>query len=88
MIRRRAVAAAASALLSRAAGAQQTGNPMIGTAWMEADGTIILDLVARSGARTGDGRLVYPPDYPDRGMIRRHLGGLRPGETRPVPPFP
>ena len=48
----------------------------------------ILDLVARSGSATGHGRLVYPPDHPDHGMILRHLGGLRPGETRPVPPFP
>ena len=88
MIRRRAVAAAATALLSGPAGAQQAGTPTIGTARMAADGTIILDLVARSGSATGHGRLVYPPDHPDHGMILRHLGGLRPGETKPVPPFP
>jgi hypothetical protein len=60
----------------------------IGTARMEPDGTIVLDLVARTGGTTGQGRLVYPPGHPDHAMILRHLGGLRPGEIKPVPPFP
>lgn len=79
---------AALALPSGGAGAQQTRIWTIGTARMEPDGTIILDLIARDGATTGHGRLVYPRDHPDYAMILRHLGGLRPGETKPVPPFP
>jgi hypothetical protein len=55
---------------------------------MEPDGTVILDLVARTGGVVGQGRLTYPPGHPDRGAILRHLGGLRPGEMKPVPPFP
>ncbi len=60
----------------------------IGTARMEADGTVVLDLIARQGATVGHGRLTYPPGHPERAAILRHLGGLRPGEVKPVPPFP
>lgn len=73
--------------MAGAARAQSLPAP-IGTARMEPDGTIVLDLVARQGATVGHGRLTYPPGHPDRAMILRHLGGLRPGETKPVPPFP
>jgi hypothetical protein len=66
----------------------QTPPAPIGTAWMAPDGTIILDLVARDGAMVGQGRLTYPPGHPDHAMILRHLAGLRPGEVKPVPPFP
>ena len=55
---------------------------------MEPDGTIVLDLTAREGGTAGHARLLYPRDHRDYGMILRHLGGLRPGETKPVPPFP
>ena len=84
---RRAVLAALPAL-SDAASAQTTAPESIGTARMEPDGTVILDLVARTGGVVGQGRLTYPPGHPDRGAILRHLGGLRPGEMKPVPPFP
>lgn len=60
----------------------------IGTARMEPDGTVILDLVARDGATTGHRRFIYPRDHRDCEMIRRHLGGMRPGQSKPVPPFP
>jgi hypothetical protein len=84
-MRRRAVLA--GCLLAGAARAQSPPAP-IGTARMEPDGTIVLDLVAREGAMVGHGRLVYPPGHPDHAMILRHLGGLRPGEVKPVQPFP
>lgn len=61
----------------------------IGSATMEPDGTIILQLRAGGGGGpVGDGRFAYPPSHAQYQMILRHLGGLRPGETRPVPPFP
>lgn len=84
---RRAVLAATLALPG-AALAQPAPSEPIGTARMLADGTIVLDLLARQGATTGHGRLTYPPGHPDYEMILRHLGGLRVGETKPVPPFP
>ena len=61
----------------------------IGVARMLPDGTIVLDLRAESpaGAR-GDGQLRYPKDSPQYQDVLKHLGGLQPGETKPVPPWP
>ena len=61
----------------------------IGMATMEKNGTIILDLRAEDpkGA-VGIGRLVYPPTHRQYKDILAHLGGLRPGERKPVPPWP
>jgi hypothetical protein len=87
-MRRRAVLAALPATLPGVAGALQTRILTIGTARMEPDGTIVLDLVAREGSMTGQGRYTYPPGHPDHAMILRHLGGLRPGQIKPVQPFP
>jgi hypothetical protein len=36
----------------------------------------------------GDGFLTYPPSDPQYAEILRHLGGLKPGETKSVPPWP
>lgn len=87
--RGRRVLLAALAVLPGAARAQApAAPPPIGTARMEADGTIVLDLVARQDGTVGHARLTYPPGHPDYAAILRHLGGLRPGEAKPVPPFP
>ena len=82
---RRAVLAAAT--LPGTARAQPAPAP-IGTARMEPDGTIVLDLTAREGGTVGHARFPYPPGHPHYEMILRHLGGLRPGESKLVPPFP
>ena len=56
---------------------------------MEADGTVVLYLRAEgAGGITGDARLVYAPTHKDYREILRHLGGLKPGERKPVPPWP
>jgi hypothetical protein len=84
-MRRRAVLA--GCLPAGAARAQPV--PLsIGTARMAPDGTIVLELVARERAIVGQARLTCPPGHPEHAMILRQLGGLRPGETKPVPPFP
>lgn len=60
----------------------------IGQATMKPDGTIVLDLRAEEpGGARGDARLIYPPDHKDYQMILKHVGGLKPGEVKPVPPF-
>jgi hypothetical protein len=60
----------------------------IGVATMNADRTIVLDLRAEASDGTiGDSRLVYPPTHKDYDQILKHLGGLRPGERKPVPPW-
>lgn len=63
----------------------------IGAATMAADGTIVLQLRAvGTGPHPiiGDGRITYAPADPQYQAVLRHLGGLRPGETKPVPPWP
>lgn len=59
----------------------------IGVATMEMDGTIVLQLRAKDGVR-GHARLVYPPTRPEYMDILKHLNGLKPGEQKPVPPWP
>jgi hypothetical protein len=64
----------------------------IGDATMDEDGTIHLTLRAESQHKgqpvVGDGKLSYRKGAPDYQMVFDHLGGLRPGESKPVPPFP
>jgi hypothetical protein len=52
------------------------------------DGTILLELRAEgAGGLRGEGRFRYPPGHPRYQAVLRHLGGLRPGESKPVPPW-
>ena len=62
-------------------------QPSIGQATMEPDGTIILRLRAVSPGAVGDAMLRYPPDHPQYKSILEHLGGLKPGDSKPVAPF-
>ncbi len=61
----------------------------IGSARMEEDGTIVLQLRAEGPkGLIGDALLRYPPDHPEYNDILRHLGGLKKGEVKQVPPWP
>lgn len=60
----------------------------IGTASMSPAGAVTLQLRADSDGALGDALLEYLPDDPDYDAIIRHLDGIRPGEQKPVPPFP
>jgi hypothetical protein len=61
----------------------------IGVASLDAAGAIVLDLRATDGRGIlGDGRVVVPPGDPRFRAILDHVGGLGPGETKPVPPWP
>lgn len=61
----------------------------IGSATMRADGTIVLELRATDGHGTvGDALLEYPPGHPEYAGVLEHLGGLEPGESKPVAPWP
>jgi len=60
----------------------------IGQAYMQSDGTIVLELRAEDGkGSVGEGRLVYPPSDPRYQEILKHLAPLKPGETKLVPPW-
>jgi hypothetical protein len=72
-------------VMTAGAGQQQSS---IGTATMEPDGTIVLQLHAQGpGGSIGDALLRYPPDHPQYHSVLDHLGGLHPGETKSVPPW-
>jgi len=59
----------------------------IGSATMQADGTIVLQLRAQTGPTVGDAQFLYPPSHPQYQQILDHVGGLKPGESKPVPPW-
>jgi hypothetical protein len=60
----------------------------IGTARMKDDGTIVMQLRAQTGGAVGDAQVTYAPTSPQYQDVLKHLGGLRPGEEKPVPPWP
>ncbi|MBI4532466.1 MAG: hypothetical protein HY711_00855 [Candidatus Melainabacteria bacterium] len=65
-----------------------TAPRSIGVAWMEEDGTISLQLRAEGpGKVVGDALLTYPKTHPKYEDILKHLGGLKPGEYKPVSPW-
>ena len=75
-----------SGFLHRIAGTEAAS---IGVATMGPDGTIELRLRATGpGGMVGEGFLTYPPSDPHYAEILRHLGGLKPGETKSVAPWP
>ena len=60
----------------------------IGTATMRGDGAIILSLRAEGpGGIVGDGQVTYPRSHPKYQEVLAHLGGLKPGQSKPVPPW-
>ncbi len=79
----------ASAPFQHEAAGIQVAEESIGTATMEADGTIVLHLFARGpGGMHGQGVLRYPVSDPKYKEILEHVGPLKPGETRSVRPWP
>jgi hypothetical protein len=56
---------------------------LIGDAKMLDDGTIVLDLRHPAWAQKK-----YAPSDPEYASVLKHLGGLRPGESKGVPPWP
>ena len=85
-----AVACAAAACTSTSRRQAATApEASIGVATMETDGTIVLRLRATApGGVRGEGYFRYPPGDKDYESVLEHLGGLRPGESKPVPPWP
>jgi hypothetical protein len=59
----------------------------VGRATMSADGTITLALRSLWPDPIAESQLVYPPDDSQYEEIKHHLGGIKPGESKPVPPW-
>ncbi len=55
---------------------------------MSADRTITIELRTElEGGGIGEATFVYKPDDPMYDKTIRHVGGLKPGETKSVPPW-
>jgi hypothetical protein len=59
----------------------------VGRAKMSADGTITLQRRSLWPDPVAESELVFAPDDPQYEEIKHHLGGIKPGESKPVPPF-
>jgi len=93
--RRLALALLIAAGFAGAAAAQDKSNSAIpcaaidsiGTAQMSNDGTITLHLQSLWPDPVAEGELTYAPDDPQYEEIKQHLGGIAPGDTKPVKPW-
>ncbi|MDC0935911.1 hypothetical protein OAS39_06470 [Pirellulales bacterium] len=65
-------------------------NPApIGSARLQEDGTLVLQLRAEGpGGIVGDAQRIYKPTDPKYQRTLDHIGGLEPGESKPLPPWP
>jgi hypothetical protein len=59
-------------------------SEIIGMAVMSADGTITLSVHSQDGAM---GAFAYHKNDPQYARILSHLGGMHPGQHKPVPAF-
>jgi hypothetical protein len=59
----------------------------IGVASMDADGTITLHLRSLPPGPIAEGALIYKRGDPRYEEIKKHLGGIAPGEVKSVPPW-
>ncbi len=60
----------------------------IGMAIMLDDGTVVMDLRAQSGPVLGDARITCKKGDLHYESVLKHLGDMKPGESKPVPPWP
>jgi hypothetical protein len=56
----------------------------MGNAFMGMDGTVTLTLTAQDGTQIA---LAYRKNDPNYARILSHIGGIHPGEHKPVPAF-
>jgi len=68
-------------------GADHSPRP-IGMAMMKPDGTIVIDIYGGPETNYALGHVEYRPTDPNYGPVLDHLGGLKPGERKGVPPWP
>jgi hypothetical protein len=59
----------------------------VGYARMSADGAITLHLRALRTDSVAAAELHFAPGDPHYDALKRHLGGIAPGEVKPVPPL-
>jgi hypothetical protein len=60
----------------------------VGTANMDAAGIVYLRLRSVDHGMVAEAMKVVKPTDSDYADIVKHLGGIKPGESKPIPPFP
>jgi hypothetical protein len=85
VVKRRIIAAIVLSVVAACAG---TPPASIGVGTMDAQGVITLQLMARGDGAVGDAVLVYRPGDPHYAEIKAHLDPIKPGDSKPVPPWP
>ena len=61
----------------------------VGSAYMQPDGTLEMSLRTETQDGTiGEAFLVIPQGRSALRDMVKHLGGIKPGEGKPIPPFP
>lgn len=69
--------------------AQPADTAPIGSASMDQNRVLILQLRAEGpNGELGDAMFTYKPGEPKYQEIIDHVGGLQPGESKPMPPWP
>jgi len=68
--------------------AKPSAQESIGSATMQADGSIVLQLRAEGNGAKGDAVFVYRRDNPQYESILKHVGPIKPGESKLVRPWP
>ena len=61
---------------------------VIGVATMNADREIVLDLRSADCGIIAEARVSYKPGDGSYAEVLSHIGGLKPGQTKPVPAWP
>lgn len=54
---------------------------------LKVDGVLVLNLRAMGPGVVGDARVTYAPSDVNYAKVLAHLGGIKPGESKPVPPW-
>ena len=68
---------------------QEPEPTTIGSAYMQDDGTLEMSLRAVAADGTiGEAMMVVPPKDGRYADMVKHLGGIKPGQGKPIPPFP
>jgi hypothetical protein len=75
--------ASTNQVMDSAAPSAPTTGTIIGRARMSADKTITLDLFVPASSQVR-----YEPSHPQYRSVLEHIGGLTPGEEKPVPAWP
>jgi len=73
---------------SAIAGEAQKPAPSVGVATMLTNGTILVGVGGDGPAARAQAVLEIHPGDTNYQMIIDHVGGLKPGETKPIPPWP